>query len=124
MTTSARCPRCARVDYIGHIFMCTTNPYKKLCEIVVELYKKYDSNISLEGIVNSDFQGNTEEFYPLGWIFATLIDHIYEDNNNTNTGLASLRAKFQRDKNTINTMIDCSPRIQKLCRYLDYILNN
>ena len=66
ISNTSRCSRCARVDYVGHVLICPTNPYKKICDTVIELYKNSEINISLEGIVNSDYLGSTEDFYPLG----------------------------------------------------------
>ena len=74
--------------------------------------------------MNSDFQGSTEDFYPLGWILATLMEHMYENSNFTDTGVAMLRAKYQRDKNTINAMQSCTPKILQLSHNLDRILNS
>ena len=122
MTPTARCPHCARIDYIGHIFMCPKNPYKKICDTIITLYKEFDENIALESIVNSDFRGSNEECYPLGWIFATLIDHIYEANKTNTTGPAGLKAKFQRDINTINSIENSSQKVKNQKRYLEQIL--
>ena len=124
MTATARCQKCARIDYVGHIFMCANSPYKKICDKIITLYKEYDDNMALESIINSDFRGSYEEFYPLGWIFATLIDHVYEANKTNNTGIVGLKAKYQRDINTINSMENCSQKLKNLKRSLGKMLIN
>ena len=122
ITNSSKCLRCARIDYVGHILICSKNPYRKICETIIKLYTKAEEDISLEGIMNSDFQGSNEDFYPLGWILATLIDHVYENNNVSETGIAILRAKYQHDKNTIDALQNCPPKVLQLSNNLDLLL--
>ena len=79
--------------------MCCDSPFKKICGFIIDLYRKNKPAISLEAILSSDINTDNETFFSMGWILATVTEHIFADSpSNINDCSVSILANLKVDK--------------------------
>ena len=66
---------------------------------------------------------NTEDFFALGWLVASVVDHIYDTKSQNKEGVHILQAKLLRDKHTMDNLQMPVKKCSTLSEYITAILS-
>ena len=122
LVSSNRCKLCSRVDHQGHFLICHRNPLKKVCEAVIDLFKESDDFVSLENIVHMNISAEDSIVFSLGWILATVTDHIYTRKAGEVPQLEVLICTFKHNLTTFKKF-SAQTKYNHIIRHLSLLIN-
>ena len=73
---SPRCVRCSRIDNHGHFLMC--EGLASVVDPIVSALRLLDTSVSLERIVHSDYNGDSDEKFVKCWWVSKCVTYVWE----------------------------------------------